>query len=386
MFKAATVTLKGNFSRDLGRRLGKELVEKLGEFPTACWLFCSPRGDLEAMLKGIAGAVRTGNLVGCTTDGEISSEGFSTGAVVLGGMVTDRIDFQVAYVTDLGRDSERAGRELALALLPETAYVQLFSDGITGNGCALLRGMSAVLGRQTPISGGTAGDDGEFVRTYQFAGDRVLTDAAVAIGFSGDFQVGTGVRSGWSPLGIAKRVTKASGNVLHELGGLPALEVYERFLGKHAERLPAVGVEYPLGLMDETGDCGDGDYHLLRATMSVNREKGSITFAGEIPEGALVRLTCGDTGAILDATGQAAQLAQEDLGDKTPVMVFFYSCMARKIVLGRRTKEEIERIRQVVGREIPILGFYSYGEFCRVRAGGPSLLHNETATISIIGI
>lgn len=285
--------------------LGKALVEKLGDFPQACWLFCPPQSHLPELLKGIVSAVRTRTLVGCTTDGEISCEGFSTGTAVLGGIVTDQIDFQVAQVTKLGQDSEEAGKELARALPPESSYVQLFSDGITGNGCALLRGLAAVLGRPIPISGGTAGDGGEFVRTWQFAGDQVLTDAAVAISFSGDFKVGTGVRSGWSPLGIATRVTRASGNVLYKLGGQPALEVYERFLGKHAERLPAVGVEYPLGLVDETGNCGGGDYYLLRATMSVNRQEGSITFAGEIPEGAMVRMTCGDTTAILDAASQA---------------------------------------------------------------------------------
>lgn len=386
MFKAATVSVKNRCSRETGRRLGKALVEKLGGFPQACWLFCSPQNDLQELLKGIVSAVRTRTLVGCTTDGEISSEGFCTGSAVLGGIVTDQVEFQVARVNSLGQDSERAGKELARALPAQASYVQLFSDGITGNGCALLRGLTAVLGRQIPISGGTAGDGGEFVRTWQFAGDQLLTDAAVAISFAGDFKVGTGVCSGWSPLGIAKRVTRASGNVLYELGGQPALEVYERFLGRHAERLPAVGVEYPLGLVDETGDCGGGDYHLLRATMSVNREEGSISFAGEIPEGAMVRMTCGDTTAILEATSQAAQMAQDDLGDRTPAMVFFYSCMARKIVLGRRTKEEVERIRQKVGKEIPILGFYTYGEYCRVKAGGPSFLHNETATVALLGI
>lgn len=386
MFKAATVNLKGNFSRDMGRRLGKGLVEKLGEFPAACWLFCSSHGDLQDLLKGISSAVGTRTLVGCTTDGEISCEGFSTGSAVLGGIVTDQIEFQVAHIPNLSRDSEVAGQELARAL-SGASYVQLFSDGITGNGCALLRGMAAVLGPQIPISGGTAGDCGEFVRTHQFVGDRVVTDTAVAIGFAGDFRVGTGVRSGWSPIGIAKKVTRASGNVLYELGGQPALEVYERFLGKHAERLPTVGVEYPLGLVDEAGDCdGRGDYYLLRATMSVNRQEGSITFAGEIPEGAMVKMTCGDTNAILEAAGQATELALDDLGDRTPAMVFFYSCMARKIVLDRRTKEEIERVRQKVGREIPILGFYTYGEYCRVRSGGPCFLHNETATVSLLGI
>ena len=384
MFKAATVPLKDSFSREMGRRLGEALVEKLGGFPQACWLFCSPQGELQELLKGVTGAVRTKTLVGCTTDGEISSQGFSTGSAVLGGIVTDRIEFRVAQAANLGQDSERAGMELARTLPPETKYVQLFSDGITGNGCGLLRGMAALLDPEVPICGGTAGDGGEFVRTWQFIGDQVLTDAAVAIGFSGDFKVGTGVRSGWSPIGIAKQVTRASGKVLFELDGQPALEVYERFLGKHAERLPAVGVEYPLGLISQ--DCGGGDYFLLRATMSVNRENHSITFAGEIPEGAMVKLTCGDTNAILEAADQAARLALDDLGDCSPAMVFVYSCMARKIVLGRRTKEEVERIGKHVGREIPILGFYTYGEYCRVSSGDSCLLHNETAVVSLLGI
>ncbi len=100
----------------------------------------------------------------------------------------------------------------------------------------------------------------------------------------------------------------------------------------------------------------------------------------------MVRITCGDHASILDAAEQAALMALAQIGNRTPAMVFAYSCMARKIVLGRRTKEEIDRIRMAVGMELPIVGFYSYGEYCRVGCNGPSLLHNETVSISIVGI
>jgi hypothetical protein len=120
--------------------------------------------------------------------------------------------------------------------------------------------------------------------------------------------------------------------------------------------------------------------------MSVNREDGSITFAGEVPEGAMVSLTCGDTASILEAAQKAAQMALADLGGHSPAVIFCYSCMARKIVLGRRTHEEIDRIRTAIGPEVPILGFYSYGEYCRIRCGSPTYLHNETATVSVIGV
>ncbi len=386
MFTAATVTSDDNYSLASGRNLAKALQRELGQPPNACWLFCAPKAGLQDLLDGINETVGTRNIVGCTTAGEMSCEGYHKGSAVLGGIASDQIDFTIAYVENLSRNCELAGKQLADKLSPSVQYMQLFTDGISGNGCAILRGISAVFGEDVPIAGGTAGDNGKFHRTWQFAGGKLLTDAAVAIGLSGDFHLGTGVRSGWSPIGLAKKVTRASGNVLYELNGEPALQVYERFLGKHAEKLPAAGVEYPLGLVGSCLDSDNEDYYLLRATMSVDRQEESIRFAGEIPEGAMVHLTCGDSSSILEATSEAARLADGEIGDIQPQMVFFYSCMARKIILGQRTQEELDRVRRVFGAEVPIIGFYTYGEYCRVGCDSPSLFHNETATVSIIGV
>lgn len=367
--------------------MAEALIEKLGRQPDACWLFCSPEKNLEFLVKGVYEAAGIRTLIGCTTDGEISTGGFSTGSAVLGGIASDQIGFELVFAADIRRNSEQAGRELAKDFSDSVRYIQLFSDGITGDGSAILRGMASIFARNIPVSGGTSGDAGKFLKTWQFKGDRVLSDAAVAIGFTGDFKLGTGVRSGWSPIGLPKKVTRAAGNVLYELNGESALNVYERFLGKHAAKLPAVGVEYPLGLIGQFEDRDGNDHLLLRATMSVNREERSIRFAGEIPEGALVYLTCGDRTSILDATEKAVHQAIEDLGQATePALVFFYSCMARKALLGLRTKEEIERVQAQFNPAVPILGFYTYGEYCRATCNGPSLLHNETATLSVIGV
>jgi hypothetical protein len=385
MFKAATVSTGATFSRKLGRELGESLIQELGSAPIACWLFCSVKSGVSDLLRGICEAVGSSALVGCTTDGEISSEGYSLGSAVLGGIVSDKIQAQVVSVQGLGEASEKSGIELARLFDPYVRHVQIFTDGLTENGCAILRGLRSELGDEVPISGGAAGDGGKFRQTFQFIGTKVLSDAIVGIGFSGEFKLGAGVRSGWSAIGTAKKVTRATGNVVYELNGQPALEVYERFLGKHAADLPSVGVEYPFGFLDATGECGDVDQYILRATMSVNRDQGSIVFAGEIPEGTTVRLTCGDYGSIIEAAEEAATQALIELGTGSPSMIFFYSCMARKIVLGRRTHEEVDRIRSVFGPKVPMIGFYSYGEYCRQRCGGPSLFHNETATVTVIG-
>ena len=386
MFKAATISCKKPFSRNLGRGLGKSLVEKLGDTPQAAWLFCAPEKGLKDLLGGINDALGIRNIIGCTTDGEISSDGFRTDSAVLGGIVSDQIDFHLASVKDLGQDCERAGITLAAKLPENVNYIQLFSDGLTGNGCAILRGLESVLDKTIPVCGGTAGDAGRFRRTWQFAGNRVFSNGAVAIGFSGNFQVGTGASSGWSPIGLAKKVTRSVDNILYELNGEPALNVYERALGKHASKLPAVGVEYPLGLVTERGAEGEKDYLLLRATMSVNRKEGAISLAGEIPEGSTVHICCGDSASLLEAAKKAGRLALADLEGRRPVMIFIYSCMARRLILGRQVEEEINCIREAVGPDLPVLGFYTYGEYGRIKKGGPNRLQNETVTVSVIGL
>jgi hypothetical protein len=79
MFKAATVTSDENFSLDLGRKLGQALQRKLGQSPGACWLFCAPKTGLEDLLEGVNQTAGTRNIVGCTTAGEMSSDGYHKG-------------------------------------------------------------------------------------------------------------------------------------------------------------------------------------------------------------------------------------------------------------------------------------------------------------------
>jgi hypothetical protein len=385
MIRAATVRTYHQFSRSTGREMGEALKQKLGQVPDACWLFCAPLRGLGDLIKGICEAAGTNQIIGCTTSGEISSEGQGINSAVLGGVVSDCIEFEFIRVQGLAEDSTAAGRKLAESFSAVPRYLQIFSDGLTGNGCALLKGIADGFHSIVPVAGGAAGDNGDFQKTFQFDRGRIYSDSVCGIAFHGDFKLGTAVRSGWVPIGLSKQVTRARGKVVYELNGEPALNVFERFLGQHAEKLPAIGVEYPLGFMKPAKDGHQDHQYILRATMSVDRQERSITFAGEIPEGAWVNLTCGDKDSILAAADTAAREARAAIGDAAPELIFCYSCMARRIVLGSRTGEEIERIREQFGPQIPILGFYSYGEYCPIGAEACSDLHNETITLSILG-
>jgi len=385
MFKAATVISAQPYSKDAGRRLGSQLVAKLGKTPDACWLFCAPGAELQSLLTGVYESVGTDQIVGCTTDGEVSSAGFSVSSAVLAGIASDQIRFNVASVSRLSINSEQAGVNLARQMPASVRHVQIFSDGLTGNGSAIVRGMTSVLGSQVPISGGAAGDSRKFTQTLQFIGRQVMTDSAVAIGLSGSFPLGTGVRSGWFPAGAPKIATKAQGNVVFELDGEPALTVYRRYFGPYGSQFPAAGVQFPMGIVDYSLRLGEDP--ILRAPMAIDEALGSVSFAGEVPEGATLCLTtAGSEESLLDAATEAARRALVNLGDGTPAMVFFYSCMARRFLLGDRTSDEIRRIRNAVGNMVPAIGFYTYGEFCPNVKDGDCQLHNETATVTILGL
>ena len=51
--------------------------------------------------------------------------------------------------------------------------------------------------------------------------------------------LGHGSRGGWDFFGPERRVTRSEGNVLYELDGTPALDLYKKYLGARASGLPA---------------------------------------------------------------------------------------------------------------------------------------------------
>ncbi len=374
---------------EAGRDAALQVKNKLDMEPTIVWVFASIHYDQKELLKGVTSVLPETMMVGCTTDGEISNNGLTVESVVLLGMASDQVSFYPAMISEISKNSFEAGARLAEQFKEfKTEYIQIFSDGLTGNGSEIIKGIQSVLGKTVKIAGGTAGDGSLFQKTYQYFNGQVATDALIGVAFEGDFRYGTGVQSGWTTIGVAKQVTKAEKNVVAELDGKSALEVYEKFLGPHASLLPAVGVEYPLGLLGPSGDVQQDGYFLCRATMGVDREKGTITFAGDIPQGASVKMTMGSEGDILDAVKKATSQALDRLKNGgmvvKPCAVFFYSCMARKIVLGSKTNDEITAIKNIVGEDIPIIGFYTYGEYAPAGKDMESHLHNETATLTIM--
>jgi hypothetical protein len=183
--------------------------------------------------------------------------------------------------------------------------------------------------------------------------------------------------AGWEPFGPVRTITRAKGNVLYELDGRSALDLYKTYLGDHAAQLPASGLLFPIVVTQEQG--GEG---VVRTVLSVDEQEKSMTFAGDIPQGGTAQLMKTNVDDLVDGATAAAEASLSGLGDMRPELALLVSCVGRKLVMKQRIEEEVEAIRDVFGADTKIAGFYSYGELCPFREGGDCRLHNQTMTIT----
>jgi hypothetical protein len=120
----------------------------------------------------------------------------------------------------------------------------------------------------------------------------------------------------------------------------------------------------------------------VRAILGIDRERQSMTFAGDIPEGSYARLMKANFDRLIDGAVNAAQCGYRALGDVPPQLAILISCVGRKLVLKQRIEEEVEGAREVLGPDAVFAGFYSYGEISPFTPGAKCELHNQTMTIT----
>jgi hypothetical protein len=280
-----------------------------------------------------------------------------------------------------GDGSAAAGEALARQLPPQDlAHVLVFSDGLHVNGSELVRGMSRALPPRVAITGGLAGDGARFQRTFTVGPQGVHMGHVVAVGLYGKaIRVGFGSLGGWDPFGPMRTVTRSRGNILQELDGRPALALYKTYLGDHAKGLPAAGLLFPLNVR-----APGASKAVTRTILGVSEPDQSLTFAGDIPEGAAAQFMKANFDRLVDGAQGAAQAGHEALRGQRAELAVLISCVGRKLVLKQRTEEELEAVQRVLGPQAALCGFYSYGEICPAAPGANCELHNQTMTVTTL--
>ncbi|HMP75446.1 MAG TPA: FIST N-terminal domain-containing protein [Kiritimatiellia bacterium] len=319
--------------------------------------------------------------MGCSTAGEIADSNVRDHTITVTAVAFERTQVRAASAPVTIDGSRECGRELATRLAdPLLNHVFILSDGLQVNGSALVAGMLEALPPGVQVTGGLSADGANFKETGVLDGDELRPGRVAALGFYGPaLRVGYGSMGGWDPFGPDRVITRAAGNVLYELDGKSALALYKQYLGDYAKDLPASGLLFPLLVHKSERDPG-----FVRTILSVDEAAQSMTFAGDMPQGALARLMKANFDRLIDGASGAASVTYEAMGRRPTELALLISCVGRKLVLQQRTEEEVEAVRDVLGAKTILAGFYSYGEISPLTPGARCDLHNQTMTITTL--
>ncbi|MCK6529033.1 FIST C-terminal domain-containing protein [Myxococcota bacterium] len=342
--------------------------------------------DAPGPLEELARRFPCSHMVGCSTAGEICGTRLADRGLAVSVARFEHTRVATAFApVHRPTDSFAAGSIIARALKrPDLRAILVFSDGLHVNGSELVRGIDAVVGDSVPVTGGLAGDGSAFKRTWVLREGVPTTGFVCAAGLYGErVEIGHGSQGGWDIFGPEREVTRSEGNVLYELDGRPALQIYKEYLGDLARGLPATALLFPLSLRANDGD----EKALVRTVLAIDEETNSMTFAGDMPLGSLAQLMRANFDRLIDAAAGAARmtapLPRAGDGVAGATLAIAVSCVGRRLVLGERTEEEIEATLEGLPVGTQQVGFYSYGEISP-HASGSCDLHNQTMTLTTV--
>lgn len=338
--------------------------------------------DNQQPLQELAQSFPQSKLIGCSTAGEI-----------LGGMVND--DSLAGAVINFANtplktasapvasaaESFSAGQTLANKLYThDLRGIIVLSDGLNVNGSQLVAGLNSVLPPSVTVTGGLAGDKDRFQKTWVLKDGVPGSNFVSAVGLYGNsVKIGHGSKGGWDIFGPERKITKSKSNQLFELDGKPALQLYKEYLGERAAELPASALLFPLALRANVYD----EKQIVRTILSVDEASQSMTFAGDVPEGAFVQLMRANFDRLIDGASEAALMINGNNAAADSILSIAISCVGRRLILGERAEEELEAVMDSLPQQTQQIGFYSYGEISPYAAGHCDL-HNQTMTLTTI--
>lgn len=319
------------------------------------------------------------HILGCSSSGNIMGDSISQSKLVVTAVSFDSAEVILKTIAFTEHDAiEDIAKKLADTFEKEgLKHLFILADGLNLNGSELVSGFNQAT--EVPKTGGLAGDGDRFEQTWVMADATAKQKVIAALGFYGDsLTIGTGCYGGWSEFGTQRVITKSKNNILYELDGEPALDLYKRYLGEYADALPNSGLRFPLSIKKETGD-----FEVIRTLLGIDEENKSIIFAGNVPQGYTARLMKPDIDLLIEGAGQAAEIAKHK-NEKT-ALGLVVSCVGRKIVMSQLVDEELEAVAQELGENVQLTGFYSYGEIAPFENNIKSCeLHNQTMTLTVI--
>ena len=367
--------------RDPDRAVQEALAPVLAVgIPRLAIIFCSPAHDLAAISRRVKQTLGDGDVIGCSTSGELVRDHALSGGLLIWALGGDGF----AVTTGFGQgDAQKGLRDAAfeaaqcIEQLERKQHTILFllADGLCGDQMEVVRGAYDACGAQVPLMGGCAGDDMALQSTRQIHEGDLLTNAVVAAAITSDSPMAIGIAHGWEPLSEPMLVTGSSGTTLASLDDRPALDVYldAYEAPEEVRRDPKAFFTFahtrPIGIARRNRTE-------IRYVYGADYEKRTLTIFAEVPQGAMAYLMKGSCHSVLEATADVCALAEQSLHGMPARGFMLLECVARKSLLEQAGLLDQSLRLPTVKPGVSVGGFYTYGEIARTEGSGG--LHNQT--------
>ena len=349
--------------------------------PTLAIVFISIKQDRKAVCDLF---LREGiQVIGATSSGEFVEGCESKEGIVAMLLDLDPSSYRI-ILREIGDGSLKEAAEDLLGQAQEAfakpSFILLSTfhneKGVTIDGESLIQHITEVAGPEVNLFGGMAGDDISFTGTFVFTDSRVTDYGIVALVLDEEKVRLRGVAlSGWKPIGISRTITKAEGNMVYTIDDKPALETYLRVLGidpasiqNRINFFSSEAIHYPIQIARE------GRQPLMCNPIGYDEEKGAITFESEIPQGTDFRFSTPPDFDIVETVLEKAEELKEESGARAEALLIF-SCAGRLSALGPMAQQENDGLHEIW--EVPMAGFYTYGEFGKA-VNGKHEFHSTT--------
>jgi small ligand-binding sensory domain FIST len=353
-----------------------------GERPEVVFLFGS--GDhsreIEAGLAVAVDAAGTDRIVGCSGMGVLSILAeleHRAGVVVLalGGDSIEAVPFLVP--------AEEAAGQIGTRLTPytsESGLLCVFPTISVGHPGEMIEQLSESVG--FPIVGAAASGSPMDSGTFQWLGNDVRSDGVSGVLLRGEIETFTGVAQGCQPFGQAYTITKAEGNVIHELAFSPAIDALKEALDQLApDQKENVGPTIFAGIAIDEYDSerSRGDF-LIRNLIGMNPDDGSLAIGERVEVGQTIQFNRRTPDAAHLDLEQTTSALKERLLGSPPRFGLYFNCLGRGFGLYGTPNHDVDIIRRDLG-DFPMIGFFGNAEFAPV--GGRNFVHSYTGGLVV---
>ncbi|MGG9962193.1 FIST signal transduction protein [Ferruginibacter sp. SUN106] len=374
-------SIKGNSTAEINNALQQSMAD--GFKPTLTIIFISIKQDSSAVCEILT--VAEIDCIGATSCNEFTDGHQTEGAIAILLLEVDRNNYSM-LTEDIGTKTiAEAATQLSNAALEKFSKpslillsTSLMENGAILDGETLIRNIERSIGSQVNMFGGMAGDDMSFTGPYIFSNNWKTTYGVAAIVFNAEKIKMYGVAlSGWRSIGVSRTITKSKNNLLYEIDGKPALEMYLRFLGAdydathdRSKFFDGVGLHYPLQIERKDREP------MMCNPMGYDKEENALILESNIEEGSHFKFsTPPDFDIVATVVDKAKEIRNAHDTDADAVLIF--SCASRLSALGPMAQQENDGLAEIWNA--PMAGFYTYGEFGRA-VNGKHEFHSTTCS------